>query len=184
MFSWTQTSAGCAVRAAQLQRLEHERRDVEIAGLAAVGDLLHLHEAVARRPPGLVGLGLLLQHALEIGRPLLELRRLLASDAPGASASDREADGATARATQNEAAEVDARTRRSYTVPDGVGGARVRARQPVAQLVRGFGRGLAVKRHQRGRHTRDAHDVGAPAILRTCATSIRYGRPAMDSSKR
>ena len=63
-----------AFGAAQLQRLKDERRDVQVTRLAAVGDLVHLHEAVARGAPGLVGLGLLLELALEVGRTLLELR--------------------------------------------------------------------------------------------------------------
>ena len=64
---------GMSLRAAQLQRLKDEGRDVEVTRLAAVGDLVHLHEAVARRAPGLVGLGLLLELTFEIGRALLEL---------------------------------------------------------------------------------------------------------------
>ena len=53
-------------RGAGLQRLEDEGRHVEIAGAAAVGDLLDLHEAGARGAPRLVGLGLLLEHPIEI----------------------------------------------------------------------------------------------------------------------
>jgi len=60
------------LRAAQLQRLEDERRDVDVTHLAAVGDLLHLHEAVAGGAPCLVGVGLLLQLTIEVGRALLE----------------------------------------------------------------------------------------------------------------
>src|SRR5262249_12266177 len=48
----------------------------------------------------------------------------------------------------------------------GVGGARVGAREPVAQLIRGVERRRAVEGHQRSRHTGDPHDVGAPAIPR------------------
>ena len=68
-------SADIPFRAAQLERLEDERRDLQVTRLAAVGDLVHLHEAIARGTPRLVGLGLLLELALEIGRALLELTR-------------------------------------------------------------------------------------------------------------
>ena len=44
--------------------------------------------------------------------------------------------------------------------------ARVRSRQPVAELSRGFDRRRTVEGHQRGRHTRDPDDVGPPPILR------------------
>ena len=84
MFSWTQTSAGCPFGAAQLQRLEDEGRDVEVTHPAAVGDLVHLHEAVARGAPGLVGLRLLLQHAIEVRLALL---------GQAAEWNDREDDG-------------------------------------------------------------------------------------------
>ena len=43
---------------------------------------------------------------------------------------------------------------------------RVGPRQPLAQLVCGFGRGPAVERHQRRRHAREPHDVRAPAVGR------------------
>jgi hypothetical protein len=62
-----------ALCTAQLQRLKHERRDVQVTRPAAVGDLVHLHEAVARRAPGFVRLGLLLELAVEVGGPLLKL---------------------------------------------------------------------------------------------------------------
>ena len=73
MFSCTQTSAGCAFGAARLERLEDERGNVEIARAAAVGDLLHLHDALARRAPRPVGLGLLPQQPLEVRRRVPEL---------------------------------------------------------------------------------------------------------------
>ena len=63
--------SGVRFCAAELQRLKDESGDVEVANLAAVGDLLHLHEAVARRPPDLVGLRLLLQLTVEIRLTLL-----------------------------------------------------------------------------------------------------------------
>ena len=42
----------------------------------------------------------------------------------------------------------------------------MRARQPVAELLRGFGGRRTVERHQRRRHTGRPKDVGAPAIAR------------------
>src|SRR5205809_5589778 len=47
----------------------------------------------------------------------------------------------------------------------GVGGACVRASEPLAQLASRFVRCRPVKRHQSRRHPGDAHDTGAPAIL-------------------
>ena len=47
-----------------------------------------------------------------------------------------------------------------------LGLAAVRADQPAAQLLRGFVRRRAVKRHQRRWHARDAHDARAPSVLR------------------
>ena len=46
-----------------------------------------------------------------------------------------------------------------------LGGAGVRACEPFAQLVRGIGGGLAVKRHQRCRYARYPDNIGAPSIL-------------------
>src|SRR5438093_6491311 len=48
----------------------------------------------------------------------------------------------------------------------GVGGAGVRASEPVAQLASRFVGRRSVKWHQRCRHPGDTHDAGAPAILR------------------
>src|SRR2546430_5653951 len=45
-------------------------------------------------------------------------------------------------------------------------GARVRAQQPLAEAVRRVDRRRAVERHQRGGHSGQPHDVGAPPILR------------------
>ena len=42
----------------------------------------------------------------------------------------------------------------------------MRAREPVAELSRGFNRRRTVEGHQRRRHTRDSDDVGPPPILR------------------
>ncbi len=53
--------------AAQPKRLKDERGDVEIAFRTAIADLLDLHEAVARRTPGAIGLGLLPEHPGEVG---------------------------------------------------------------------------------------------------------------------
>jgi hypothetical protein len=86
-------------RAAQFQGLKDERRDVHVTCLAAVGDLLHLHEAVAGGVPRLVGFGLLLELTLEIGLALLELalrtRRLsgLAMQRPRHEHEGKDADG-------------------------------------------------------------------------------------------
>ncbi len=77
--------------AAQRQRLEHERRDVEIADLAAVGDLLDLHAAGARVAPVAIGFGLILRHPLEVRRA--ELRAESWSD----ETEDQESDGNVAR---------------------------------------------------------------------------------------
>ena len=74
--------------AAQRERLKHKGGDVHIAHLAAVGDLLHLHDAVARGAPGLVGVGLLLELALEVGRTLLELIRPVAPKRRGSGCSE------------------------------------------------------------------------------------------------
>src|SRR5439155_3436569 len=49
--------------------------------------------------------------------------------------------------------------------PRGIGGALVRAREPLAQLPRRVDRRRAVERHQRRRSTGQADDVRAPAIL-------------------
>ena len=70
---------GVALRPAQPERLEYERGNVEIARLAAVGDLLHLHEAFARGAPRPVGVGLLPHHVLGVGPRFAELA--LAGDA-------------------------------------------------------------------------------------------------------
>ena len=50
--------------------------------------------------------------------------------------------------------------------PGGVRGPCVRAREPVAELMRRVARRRAVERHQRGRHAGNADDVRAPPILR------------------
>ena len=163
MFSCTQTSAGCALRAAQLQRLKDQRRDVEVAGLAAVGDLLHLHEALARGAPGRVGLRLLLRAC---GR---NRARAAGTDAGPAASRGR---GLGRRSTKGDrrseqcARQWRSSCRRSYTDPAARRGARVRARQPFAQQMRRLGRRAAVERHQRGRHAGQPDDVGAPAVLR------------------
>ena len=41
----------------------------------------------------------------------------------------------------------------------------MRAREPFAELVGGFNRRGAVKRHERSRDTGETHDVGAPSIV-------------------
>jgi hypothetical protein len=61
-------NGGMPPGAARLHGPKHERGDVEIAGTAAVSDLLHLHVALARRAPRPVGLCLLLNLAVEIRR--------------------------------------------------------------------------------------------------------------------
>ena len=134
--------------AAQLQRLEDERRNVQVTHPAAVGDLVHLHEAVARRAPRLVGLRLLLQHAIEVGLALLEL------------SAERHGERGRAQMTSGEKSGRPLRTGRScprsYTVPAAL---RPRACARVSQShnrLRGFGRRRAVERHQRGRHARES----------------------------
>src|SRR4051812_1049766 len=57
---------GVPLRPAQMQRLEHEGGDVEIANPAAIRDLLHLHVAVACRAPSCVGVGLVARIAVEV----------------------------------------------------------------------------------------------------------------------
>src|SRR3982750_972118 len=47
-----------------------------------------------------------------------------------------------------------------------LGRARMGARQPLEQLMRGVDRRRAVERHQCGRDAGHAHHVGAPAVLR------------------
>jgi hypothetical protein len=63
------------LRAAKIQRLEDERRNVEVADAAPVADLRHLHDAVAGPAPCLVGLGLPLDLAVEVRCPLEEVIR-------------------------------------------------------------------------------------------------------------
>src|SRR4029077_6797939 len=48
----------------------------------------------------------------------------------------------------------------------GARGARVRAKEPLAEPVRRVDRRRAVERHQRSRDSRKPDDVGAPPILR------------------
>src|SRR2546427_3097524 len=74
----------------------------------------------------------------------------------------READ---ARNTATTAAESDALMPRILHRPSSIGGALVRAREPLAQLPRRVDRRRAVERHQRRRSTGQADDVRAPAIL-------------------
>jgi hypothetical protein len=57
-----------ASRRRRAERQEDERRHIQIAGAAAIGDLLHTHEAVARRAPLAVGGSLLIQLFLEVRR--------------------------------------------------------------------------------------------------------------------
>ena len=54
------------------QRLKHERRDIEVAHAASVGDLRHLHVSRAGRAPGAIGLGLIPQHPSKAWRLGLE----------------------------------------------------------------------------------------------------------------
>src|SRR5262249_19242727 len=79
-----------SLRAAQLERLKDESRDLHVAGAAAVGDLLHLHEAGTRSAPRLVGLGLLLEHPLEVGLTLRRRRFLAAERDRAETKADRE----------------------------------------------------------------------------------------------
>src|SRR5207249_11484039 len=66
-----------ALWAANGERLKHEGGNIEIADRAPIGDLVHLHDAVACRAPCLVGLGLLLKLAVEVGlaRRILPAKR-------------------------------------------------------------------------------------------------------------
>src|SRR5262245_44107850 len=57
---------GVKTRAASVQWLKHERGNVEIALRAAIFDFVDLHEPVACRAPGAIGLGLLAKHACEV----------------------------------------------------------------------------------------------------------------------
>src|SRR5262249_23564954 len=99
---------GVPLRAAELQRLEDERGNLQVTRSAAVGDLLHLHEAVARGAPRLVGLGLLREHAIEIR---LALRRLLRR--PGAQRNRTERGESSERSGANGGIHAS----RSYTDP-------------------------------------------------------------------
>src|SRR5947209_1891844 len=74
----------------------------------------------------------------------------------------READ---ARNTATTAAASDALMPWILHRPSSVGGALVRAREPLAQLPRRVDRRRTVERHQRRRSTGQADDVRAPAIL-------------------
>ena len=58
------------------QRLKHERRDIEVAYAAAVGDLRHLHVSHAGRAPDPIGFGLIPQHPREARRLGLKLLSL------------------------------------------------------------------------------------------------------------
>ena len=148
---------GVRLRAAELQRLEDKCRDVEIAYAAAIGDLLHLHDAVARGAPGPVRVRLLLQHSLEVGLPLTGSLRRLTEQRYRTQPDERcECCDANRRADHPDILHR----------PSGTGrGARMRAREPAAKLIRGLDRRGAVERHQRGRDAGDADDVGTPPVL-------------------
>src|SRR5438552_1260221 len=66
-----------ALRSAEIERLKYERGNIQIADPAAVGDLLHLHVAVARRPPFRVGLRLVAKILLEVADAILGRRAIV-----------------------------------------------------------------------------------------------------------
>ena len=64
---------GVCFRPAQMERLEDKRGNVQIARLASVGDLLHLHDALARGAPRHVRVGLLPHQILGVRLRVPEL---------------------------------------------------------------------------------------------------------------
>ncbi len=158
---------------ARLERLEHERRNVQIADPAAVGDLFHDHVSLARHAPGSVGVGLGPAHAIEVrcGRRL--------DRSGGEDESGRRRTGPTRSAPA-------AATARPPILERGGGSARVveagigiplilsrrarrrasmRTAEPRGQKPRRLRRCRSVERHERGRNAGRANDVGAPPIL-------------------
>ncbi len=141
-------------RTAQVERLKHERRHVDIAGAAAIADLLALHESVGGIAPGRVGFGLLLRHAAEVGRAV---GILCVGDerAEPADEENRERRGGAAQGCRHPL--ILHRTGRHSLL--------VRSGQPLAQVPGRVRRRRSVERHQRGGHAGDPDDIGAPAIL-------------------
>lgn len=71
--------------------------------------------------------------------------------------------GWAAKKSERIAAAIEALMPRSLHRVGG-GGLRVRARQPRAEIVRGFVRSAAIERHHRVGHAGNSDDAGAPAI--------------------
>ena len=160
------------LRAAHLERLKHERGNVQIAHPAAVGDLLHAHVSLARHSPGPIGLGLRPAHAIEV-----RCRRRLDRSGGQDDGHTEEEDGKQQRPVRHSVA-LDARTFGPSALEPGTGidippilSRRARRRAPMRtieprrQQPGRLRRRWSVERHERGRDAGSTHDVGAPPIL-------------------
>ena len=156
MFSCTQTSAGW-LRGHGFERLKDERRHVEIAAAAPVGDLLHPHEPGARLPPAAVGVRLVAEHLVEI-RATDRLRRRLGGrreeEEEGTARMDPER-GTGAESRGPVPSETVAAMATILHSAHAAVGALMGARQPLAEEPGGRVRRRAVERHQGRRQARN-----------------------------